>query len=195
MPSRADGTAGDPWGRRVIFLHPGKGAWWRLLHSVPPGQEWMTVPAPGDALRPLLVERAGRKPVLVAGVLTAAAALGAALDHPETVGGVMIVDDVGAESALRRRLNAMAALIGLPMDGHGLGALEPELSALRVPVTLMQGSAPAGVMPVLESGLTGCRTLTVVAVPDAAAVRPRTHAPDLRNALAALIAAVERARM
>ncbi|MCG5241786.1 alpha/beta hydrolase [Azospirillum doebereinerae] len=196
LVSRADGTAGDPWGRRVIFLHPGKGAWWRLLHGVPPGQEWMTVPSPGNApLHPLLVERGGRKPVLVAGVLTAAAALGAALDHPDAVGGVMIVDDVGADSALRRRLGAVASLFGLPVDGTGLGALETELPAVRVPVTLMQGSAPATLMGTLESGLTGCRTLTVLAVPDAGAVRPRTHAAELRTALAALIAAVERTKM
>jgi len=193
--SRMDGVAGDPWGRRVIFLHPGKGAWWRLLHSVPAGQEWVTVPASGGALSPLLVERGGRKPVLVAGVLSAGAALAVALDHPTVVGGVMIVDDVGAESGFRRGLNIVAGLLGLPVDGNGLGALEAELPALRVPVTLMQGSAPGGILGVLENGLTGCRTLTVVAVPDAAAVRPRTHATELRTALVTLIAAVERARM
>lgn len=193
--SRVDGAAGDPRGRRVIFLHPGKGAWWRLLHSVPAGQEWVTVPASGGALSPLLIERGGRKPVLVAGVLSAAAALAVALDHPTVVGGVMIVDDVGAESGFRRNLNIVAGLLGLPVDGHGLGALEAELPALRVPVTLMQGGAPAGVLEVLERGLTGCRTLTVVAVADAAAVRPRTHATELRTALATLIAAIERARM
>ncbi len=192
---RADGTAGDPWGRRVIFLHPGKGAWWRLLHRVPSGQEWMTVPAAGGALRPLLVERNGRKPVLVAGAVTAAAALGVALDHPEAVGGVMIVDDVGADSPLRRRLAALAEWLGLPVDRHGLGGLESELPALRVPVTLIQGTAPAGILATLENGLTGCRTLTVVAVPDTGAVRPRTNAPELRTALAALIVAVERVRM
>lgn len=196
LVSRADGTAGDSWGRRVIFLHSGKGAWWRLLHGVPSGQEWMTVPVPGNrALHPLLVERGGRKPVLVAGVPTAAAALEVALDHPGTVGGVMIVDDVGAETALRRRLGGLAALFGVPADRHGLGALEAELPALRVPVTLVQGNAPAGMLGTLEGGLTGCRTLTVLAVPDTGAVRPRTHAAELRAALAALIGAVERARM
>lgn len=187
--------AGDPWGRRVVFLHPGKGAWWRLLDHVPAGQEWLTVPAAAGAARlsPLLVERGGRRPVVVAGAVTAPLAIAVVLDRPDLVGGVMIVDDVGACSPLRRQWNALAARFGR-VSPDGLGELESELPALQVPVTLMQGSDPADLFTRLENGLTGCRTLTVVAVPDAAAIRPRTHAAELRGALAALVAAVERAR-
>lgn len=191
--------AGDPSGRRVIFLHPGKGAWWRLLDHVPAGQEWLTVPAAAGAtmLSPLLVDRGGRRPVLVAGAVTAPLAIATALDFPEQVGGVMIVDDVGAESPMRRRWNALAACFRRPLPAvlsGDLGDLETELPAVRVPVTLMQGSDPAGLFTRLENGLTGCRTLTVVAVPDAAAIRPRTHATELRGALLALVSAVERAQ-
>ncbi|PWC31096.1 alpha/beta hydrolase [Azospirillum sp. TSO35-2] len=194
MGSAAGDRAGDPWGRRVIFLHPGKGAWWRLLDHVPAGQEWLTIPAAASPLRltSLLVERNGRKPVLVAGAVTAALAIAAALDHPDAVGGVMIIDDVGAESPLRRRWNTLAARFGRVVP-DALGELEAELAAVKVPVTLMQGNDPVDLFERLESGLTGCRTLTVVAVPGAAAVRPRTHAGELRGALAALVAAVERA--
>ncbi|CAO3413369.1 alpha/beta fold hydrolase [Azospirillum endophyticum] len=196
---RAADRAGDPSGRRVIFLHPGKGAWWRLLDHVPAGQEWLTVPAAAGAaiLSPLLVERGGRRPVLVAGAVTAPLAIAAALDFPEQVGGVMIVDDVGAESPMRRRWNALAACFGRAMPAvlsGNLGELESELPAVRLPVTLMQGSDPTGLFARLEGGLTGCRTLTVVAVPDAVAVRPRTHAAELRGALLALVSAVERAQ-
>lgn len=200
---RTADRAGDPSGRRVIFLHPGKGAWWRLLDRVPAGQEWLTVPAAAGAamlspvLGPLLVERGGRRPVLVAGAVTAPLAIAAALDFPEQVGGVMIVDDVGAESPMRRRWNALAACFGRPLPRlltGDLGDLESELPAVRLPVTLMQGSDPAGLLTRLESGLTGCRTLTVVAVSDAAAIRPRTHATELRGALLALVSAVERAQ-
>lgn len=196
---RTADRAGDPSGRRVIFLHPGKGAWWRLLDHVPAGQEWLTVPAAAGAtmLSPLLVDRGGRRPVLVAGAVTAPLAIAAALDFPEQVGGVMIVDDVGAESPMRRRWNALAACFRRPLPAvlsGELGDLETELPAVRVPVTLMQGSDPAGLLTRLESGLTGCRTLTVVAVPDAAAIRPRTHATELRGALLALVSAVERAQ-
>ncbi|WP_247893444.1 alpha/beta fold hydrolase [Azospirillum endophyticum] len=183
----------------MIFLHPGKGAWWRLLDQVPAGQEWLTVPAAAGAaiLSPLLVERGGRRPVLVAGAMTAPLAIAAALDFPEQVGGVMIVDDVGAESPMRRRWNALAARFGRtsPAVRSGtLGELEAELPAVRLPVTLIQGSDPTGLFSLLEGGLTGCRTLTVVAVPDAAAIRPRTHAAELRGALLALVSAVERAQ-
>ncbi|WP_042704567.1 alpha/beta fold hydrolase [Azospirillum sp. B506] len=200
---RTSDRAGDPSGRRVIFLHPGKGAWWRLLEHVPAGQEWLTVPAAAGAtmlsplLNPLLVERGGRRPVLVAGAVTAPLAIAAALDFPEQVGGVMIVDDVGAESPMRRRWNALAARFGRPLPAvltGDLGELEAELPAVRLPVTLMQGSDPAGLFTRLENGLTGCRTLTVVAVSDAAAIRPRTHATELRGALLALVSAVERAQ-
>ncbi|WP_148219287.1 alpha/beta fold hydrolase [Azospirillum sp. B510] len=199
VSDRAGDRAGDPSGRRVIFLHPGKGAWWRLLNHVPAGQEWLTVPAAegAAALSPLLVERGGRRPVLVAGAVGAPLAIATVLDFPERVGGVMIIDDVGAESTLRRHWNALAIRFGwrLPaMLSGDLGRLAFDLPAVRLPVTLMQGSDPAGMFARLESGLTGCRTLTVVAVPDAAAIRPRTHAAELRGALLALISAVERAQ-
>ncbi|WP_255542695.1 alpha/beta fold hydrolase [Azospirillum sp. INR13] len=135
--------------------------------------------------------------MLVASAVTAPLAIVAALDFPDQVGGVMIVDDVGADSPLRRRWNALSACFGRPRPvdlTDRLGELEAELPAVRVPVTLMQGSEPAELFARLESRLTGCRTLTVVAVPDAAAVRPRTHAAELRGALLALVSAVERAQ-
>lgn len=189
-----DAAVGDPSGRRVLFLHHGPGAWWRLLETVPPGQEWVTAavaPAMAAArLRPLLPVRGGRRPILVAGERTLALAVRVAVDCPDAVGGLMIVADMVGVPAWKRGLWSW---FGRPAEPDMLAVSDGDLGAIRVPVTLVQGTGAHGRLPeALERGLTACRTLMVVEVPGADCVRPRSHPAELRAALAALLSAVER---
>lgn len=191
----SEAEVGDPLGRRILFLHHGPGAWWRLLDDVPSGQEWVTVsvaPAMAAArLRPLLPVRDGRKPILVAGERTLALAVRVAVDCPEAVGGLMIVADMIGVPGWRRRLGHW---LDRPAVPDVLAVSDGDLGAIRVPVTLVQGTAGRDGLLVgaLERGLTSCRTLMVVEVPGADCVRPRSHPAELRAALAALLSAVER---
>ncbi|AWK87538.1 hypothetical protein [Azospirillum thermophilum] len=191
-----DAIAGEPNGRRVLFLHRGAGAWWRLLHAVPVGQEWLTaevVPTMAAArLRPLLSVRGGRKAVVVAGIGSLALAVRLAVDCADSVGGLMVVEDEGGPTAWQRRV---AGWLGQTAD-QPLPVADGDLQAIRVPVTLVRGTDSTNqAMELLERGLTGCRTLTVVEVSGARGVRPRTHPAELRAALTALVNAVERGAM
>lgn len=188
-----DAIAGEPNGRRVLFLHRGAGAWWRLLHAVPAGQEWLTaevVPTMAAArLRPLLAVRGGRKAVVVAGIGSLALAVRLAVDCADAVGGLMVVEDEGGPTVWQRRV---AGWLGQRPD-QSLPVADGDLQSIRVPVTLVRGTDSTNLaMESLERGLTGCRTLTVVEVSGARGVRPRTHAAELRAALTALVNAVER---
>lgn len=103
--------AGDPEGRRVIFVHgtPGdaEDLAGYLLH-VPPGFEYVAVDRPGfgesgpagsvaslqmqaAALEPLLVERHGYWPILVGHSLGGPIVTEAAADFPDKVGGLVIL--------------------------------------------------------------------------------------------------------
>ncbi|HYD64119.1 alpha/beta hydrolase [Azospirillum sp.] len=104
-------SAGDPQGRRVIFIHgsPSEAEdWSHLLKEVPAGLEFVAVDRPGfgwsgpdaapteldeqaAALAPLLEERAGRKPILVGYSLGGPIAARAAADFGGAVGGLLIV--------------------------------------------------------------------------------------------------------
>ena len=212
-------VAGDSAGRRVVLVHANSGearAWTRLLRAVPAGQEWVAVPrsdpgavagasrlrggdsgAQATALRPLLVLRRARKPLLVGCGGGVPAVLRAALDFPELVGGLLLVDPMAEDTAKPGMFRRIAARI-LPPAVRGsvaeLQAMAPGLDAIRVPVTLVQGKdEPDGVPGAffLEQRLTGCRTLTVVTVPGQQ-VLPAKHESAIRGALAALVASVER---
>lgn len=212
-------VAGDPAGRRIVLVHANSSearAWNRLLRSVPAGQEWVSVarPDPGPAtgaslvrggeagvqaaaLRPLLALRRSRKPLLVGCGTGVPVALRAALDFPDFVGGLLLIDPTVAEAARPSVLRRIAARLLPPVirsTAVELQSMGPMLPAIRVPVTLVQGKdEPPGLLgtPFLEQALTGCRTLTVVTVPGEH-VQPAKHESAVRGALAALVAAVER---
>ncbi len=104
-------SAGDKEGQRVIFIHgtPGFAAEWSpLLHSPLPGMEFTAYDRPGfgatlpekafptlskqaQALKPLLVERNERWPILVAHSYGAPVACRAAAEFPEQVGGLVLI--------------------------------------------------------------------------------------------------------
>ncbi len=200
-------VAGEPAGRRIVLVHAGSGgearSWERLLRAIAPGQDCVAVARPaghGDpavqaaALRPLLVLRRMRRPLLIGCGAGAPVALHAALDFPDLVGGLLLVGASSAEPAPSGMLRRLAARL-MPPAGRGgeLHAITPRLPAIRVPVMLMQGAdEPPGLgVGVLEPALTGCRTLTVVTVPGGQ-VLPGKHETAVRGALAALVGAVER---
>jgi len=212
-------VAGDPAGRRIVLIHANCSearAWARLLRAVPAGQEWVSVARPdpatpagaslvrgGDpgvqaaALRPLLTLRRARKPLVVGCGTGVPVALRAALDFPELVGGLLLVDPSVAEPAKPNVLRRIAARLLPPVirsTAAELQSMGPMLPNIRVPVTLVQGKdEPPGLLgtPFLEQALTGCRTLTVVTVPGEH-VLPAKHEAAVRGALSALVASVER---
>lgn len=215
-------VAGDPAGRRIVLIHANSGearAWTRLLRSVPAGQEWVAVPRPDPgppgamtgagrmrgsdpgvqaaALRPLLALRRARKPLLVGCGGGVPVALRAALDFPELVGGLLLIDPMAEGAARPGMFRRIAARILPPVArdcAAELQAMASSLDAIRVPVMLVQGKdEPDGVTGAsfLEQRLTGCRTLTVVTVPGQQ-VLPAKHEAAIRGALAALVASVER---
>lgn len=205
--------AGDPAGRRVVLIHGDSTearGWDRLLPAVPAGQEWVSVVraradggAPGllaAALRPLLAVRRLRKTLLVGCGAGVPEALRVALDGPDLVGGLLLIDPADADEERPGMFRRIAArLRSSAADGatDGLRELAPLLGAIRMPVMVLQGrSDPSrpNATSTLERALTGCRTLTVVTVP-AARVVPSRHEGALRGALTALTAlaaAVER---
>lgn len=103
-------SAGDPKGRRVIFVHgtPGQaGAWLDYLANVPKGFEFIAidragfgksgpsgaVPSLADQARtllPLLVKRDGGWPILVGHSLGGPIIAQAAVDFPDKIGGLII---------------------------------------------------------------------------------------------------------
>lgn len=102
--------AGDPNGRRVIFVHgtPGSAEGWAgMLLAVPPGREYVAVDRPGfgrttpgrpdpslarqaAAIAPLLVERGGRWPILVGHSYGGPVIAELAAEQPGRVGGLVI---------------------------------------------------------------------------------------------------------
>ncbi len=212
-------VAGDPAGRRIVLVHANSTearAWNRLLRAVPAGQEWVSVARPdpgpttgaslvrgGDpgvqaaALRPLLTLRRARKPLLVGCGTGVSVALRAALDFPDLVGGLLLIDPTVAEAARPSVLRRLAARLMPPAirsTAAELQSMGPLLASIRVPVTLVQGKdEPPGLLgtPFLEQALSGCRNLTVVTVPGDH-VQPTKHESAVRTALSALVAAVER---
>lgn len=104
-------SAGDPTGRRVVFVHgtPGDAAGWTgLLKAVPTGLEFVAIDRPGfgdsrpgaavpslarqaAALEPLLVTRSGSAAIIVGHSLGAPIAARAAARYPDRVGGLVLV--------------------------------------------------------------------------------------------------------
>jgi len=152
--------AGDPNGRRIIFVHgtPGSADGWAdFLASVPPGLEHVAVDRPGfgasgpdfaivslheqaAALAPLLVQRGGRWPVLVGHSLGGPIVAQLAADQPGRVGALVILAG-SLDPALERihwaqpmgELPGIRSLLprALRNANRELMALKPELERLQ----------------------------------------------------------------
>lgn len=103
--------AGDPAGRRVVFVHGTPGAadgWADYLLNVPAGLEYIALDRPGFgqtspgtavpslerqalALAPLLETRGGSRPIVVGHSLGGPIAARAAVDFPDKIGGLLIL--------------------------------------------------------------------------------------------------------
>jgi pimeloyl-ACP methyl ester carboxylesterase len=186
LPPRVDGAArgialsylqaGDPDGRRVIFVHgtPGHAREWAdFLLACPPGVNCIAVDRPGfgrtlpvqpvsslaiqaDAIAPLAIVAGGKRAILVGHSLGAPIVAQLAIEHPDRVGGllllagamdpdlerVMWLQRVGAwppiEALLPRRLRTTNREL-LPLKQQ-LQALASRLGELRIPVSILHGS-------------------------------------------------------
>ncbi|GIL40229.1 hypothetical protein TMPK1_24660 [Rhodospirillales bacterium TMPK1] len=169
-------SAGDPAGRRIIFVHgtPGDARGWAdFLRACPPGAYCIAVDRPGfgettplqpvaslqvqaDAIAPLLTVMQGQRAVLVGHSLGAPIVAQLALDHPDRVGGllllagamdpdlerVMWVQRVGALQPIASIVPRMWRTTNeelLPLQGE-LRALAPQLNRLRLPIAVVHGT-------------------------------------------------------
>jgi len=168
--------------------------------------------AQADALAPLLAVRPAGGTLLVGYSYGGPLALRLAVDHPDRVAGLLLIgaaldpslEEVHPLQALaaatplaqllpRELANANAELLALGAD---LKALSGDLAQLALPVTLVQGGDDGLVPPenlaFAESWLTNARPLTFHLVEEGDHFLPWTHHETLRNALNALLEAVER---
>lgn len=182
LPARADGIvlsylhAGDPDGRRLIFVHgtPGEARGWAdFLRACPRGANCIAVDRPGfgattplrpvaslqaqaDAIAPLVQEVHGQRAVLVGHSLGAPIAARLAIDHPDRVGGllllagamdpdlerVMWVQHIASWPPVASLLPAMWRTTNeelLPLKGE-LQLLALRLAEIRVPVFVLHGT-------------------------------------------------------
>jgi pimeloyl-ACP methyl ester carboxylesterase len=215
--------AGDPAGRRIIFVHgtPGDAeAWADYLINPPAGFEVIAIDRPGfgqsgpdgpvvslagqaTALKPLLVERAGRRPILVGHSLGGPIIAQAAADMPDHVGPLVIVagsldpglekihwaQHVGAwrpvEALLPRALrNANAELMALEPQ---LAALAPRLAGITCPVAIVHGTkdglVPYANVPFMQQRMTGAARMEVMTLADRNHFLPWNSMDDVRAAI------------
>ncbi|WP_304615773.1 alpha/beta fold hydrolase [Paracoccus sp. (in: a-proteobacteria)] len=175
-------AAGQPMGRRVVFIHgsPGLGEeWMPFLADVPQGRVHLAPDRPGfgesgtepvtelqqqaDALVPLLGSPLQAPVVLVGYSYGGPVALRLAADHPERVAGLLLIgaaadpgleeihplQEVAAVEFFQALLptelaNSNAELMALR---DGLEDLADDLSRVRMPVTVVQGTADTLVPP------------------------------------------------
>lgn len=168
--------AGDPTGRRVIFVHgtPGEARGWAdFLRACPPHLHCIAVDRPGfgatmplqpvaslraqaDAIAPLATVVNGQRAVLVGHSLGAPIVAQLALDHPDEVGGLLLLAgsmDPDLERVMwAQRVGAwgpVAALVPrmwrttnqelLPLKGE-LQVLAARLGELRLPISIVHGT-------------------------------------------------------
>jgi pimeloyl-ACP methyl ester carboxylesterase len=218
-------AAGVPDAPRVILVHgtPGSAADFAdLLLDPPPGVELLAVDRPGfgrseprdalpslqaqaDALLPLLEERGGRWPVLVGHSLGAPIVAQLAADHPERVGGLLLLAgalDPGLEEWhwYNRAATLLGPVLARPLRNSNdelrplpeqLRALGGELARIRCPVVVVHGRkdqlVPFANVDYMRRMLTGAAPLRVVELPDGDHFLPWDAVATVREALASLI--------
>lgn len=216
--------AGDPTGRRIIFVHgtPGDAeAWADYLLDPPAGLELVAIDRLGfgksgpdravtslarqsAALKPLLVARDGRRPILVGHSLGGPIIAQAAADMPDLVGPLVIVAgslDPGLErvhwaqhvgawrpiSALLPRAlrNANAELMALEPQ---LAALAPRLAGITCPVAIVHGTrddlVPYANVPFMRQRLAGTQRMEVMTLPERNHFLPWNSMAEVRAAIA-----------
>ncbi len=221
LSTLAAGPADAP---RVLLVHGTPGAatdWLDLLLSAPPGLELLAVDRPGfgrsqpagavtalsaqsAALVPLLVQRGGRWPIVVGHSLGAPIALRLAADHPERVGGLVLL--AGAlDPALEewqwfnRVAVAIGPLLSRPLRNSNaeiralrrdLEALAPDLARVSCPVVVVHGRqdslVPFDNVDYARRMLTGAADLRVVELPEGDHFLPWNAADVVREAIASL---------
>jgi pimeloyl-ACP methyl ester carboxylesterase len=169
LPALSYLAAGDPKGRRVLFIHgtPGDATDWSpFLKKVPTGQHRLAVDRPGFGEsgpgKPVVTlseqarSIAGQEPAIVVGSSYGGpVALQLAANHPEVVSGVLLVGSSGdpdrEETHPLQRLASIKAISrllpkALAHSNAELLALRRELEELgnglgriRAPVTILQG--------------------------------------------------------
>lgn len=218
-------SAGPPDAPRVILVHgsPGDSTdWLALLLDPQPGCELVAVDRPGfgrsepegavpelraqaEALRPLLEERGGRRPVLVGHSLGAPIAAWLAAEHPDQVGGLLLLaaplDPALEEWHWYNRVAvALGPLLARPLRNSNdelrtlrseLERLAPLLPAVRCPVVIVHGRrdqlVPFGNAAFAQRMLTGASAVRLVDLPDGDHFLPWNAVDTLRAALATLL--------
>ena len=183
-------------GRRVIFVHgtPGQAVdYYRLIRNAPVDVEYIAVDRPGygettpyklhaslevqaDALAPLLVEKNGKKPIVVGHSSGGPIAAMLAIRHGDKMGG-LILASASLDPALepdpvfvQQLGNAPVISWFVPKDlqiinrellslPDQLSAMTPKLADIEVPTIVMHGTAdvlvPFGNVAYMEQHLTG----------------------------------------
>lgn len=193
-------SAGEPTGRRVVYVHgtPGSAAMWgAYLTERPAGTEAVALDRPGfgmseprgavssleaqaRAIEPLLVERDGAWPVLVGHSLGVPVALRVACEHPDRVGGLLLLaGNADPELEELQWYNHLGRLAGpflsrswrnsnhelLPHRDE-LRAMEPLLPRITCPVVLLHGTedelVPFENAAFLETALVGAERVELV---------------------------------
>ena len=217
-------AAGVPDAPRVILVHgtPGAAAdFAELLLDPPPGVELLAVDRPGfgrseprdalpslraqaDALLPLLEQRGGRWPVLVGHSLGAPIVAQLAADHPDRVGGLLLLAgalDPDLEEwhwynraatvlgPLLARPQLVVAVAQRPLPDQ-LRALGGELARITCPVVVVHGRrdelVPFANVDYMRRRLTGAAPLRVVELPDGDHFLPWDAVDTVRAELASL---------
>ena len=192
-------------GRRVIIIHgtPGKAAdYYRLVRNAPADIEYLVVDRPGygqttpyklvasletqaDALAPLLLEKNGKKPIIVGHSSGSPIAAMLAIRHGDKIGGLLLASsplDPALEPEplfLQKLGNAPVVSWFVPKDlliinrellalPEQLEAMTPHLGSITAPTLIIHGTAdvlvPFGNVAYMEKHLTGTPHRETVAI-------------------------------